>query len=154
MAARTNYTLWFAEITKIIFSETSKALESKLCWNVPLMVLHKMCFFYINRKSKMATITGHCFNIPVGPCGKMKKKIFQKLEIWLNPNWMWIITEWSLTILCVCVAIPNKYNLRSYGTNISKLYVYSYLKPVNHLKTNLARRCIGWFTKMRRSNFN
>jgi len=37
--------------------------EGKLGWNMPWVILYKMCVFYINQKSKMATIRGHSFKI-------------------------------------------------------------------------------------------
>jgi hypothetical protein len=37
--------------------------------------------------SKMATAVGQI----------KKSNSSQKLDIWLNPNWTWVIAEWSLT---------------------------------------------------------
>jgi hypothetical protein len=65
--------------------------------------------------------------------GKLKKCFFsQKLEIWLNPNWTWIIIGWSLTqfyFFFVSIGYPKwpplqeKLNIGPYGENISKLFV-------------------------------
>jgi hypothetical protein len=45
----------------------------------------------------MATIAGHGFYI--GPYGNMENNISEKLDNWLNRNYMWIFIEWSLRYL-------------------------------------------------------
>lgn len=56
-------------------------------------------YFCVNRKSEMAIVTGHSFNI-----GNEKNIFTRKLEIWLYPNCTWIINGWSITnIQFVCV---------------------------------------------------
>ena len=56
-------------ISKLFQSETNEIFESKLCWNVPLMIFYIMCFC-VDKKSEMASINRHKFSI--GPDGGEK----------------------------------------------------------------------------------
>ena len=53
-------------ISKLFQSETNEIFESKLCWNVLLMIFYIMCFC-VDQKSEMAFINRHKFSI--GPDG-------------------------------------------------------------------------------------
>jgi hypothetical protein len=46
-------------VAAIFFSETTWIIETKLPRNDHWKVLYKVCVFYADRKSKMATTTGH-----------------------------------------------------------------------------------------------
>jgi hypothetical protein len=46
-------------VSKRFFSETTWIIETKLPRNDHWKVLYKVCVFYADRKSKMATTTGH-----------------------------------------------------------------------------------------------
>jgi hypothetical protein len=45
--------------SKCFFSETTWTIETKLATNDHWNVLYKVCAFYVDRKSKMATTAGH-----------------------------------------------------------------------------------------------
>ena len=83
----------------------------------------------LNPKSRMVTIT-------LNNLGKWKEENSQKLDFWLDPNWTWLIMEWSLKNVCgFCVDQKSKM-----ATNARQ---NSNLKPVYHLKANLARMYLG-----------
>jgi hypothetical protein len=49
----------FEHVSKRFFSETTWIIETKLPRNDHWKVLYKVCVFYADRKSKMATTAGH-----------------------------------------------------------------------------------------------
>jgi hypothetical protein len=50
------------------FSETTNRIKAKLNMNVHWMVLYKVCVFYADQKSKMATTAG--YRLTLDPMGK------------------------------------------------------------------------------------
>ena len=56
-------------VSKRFFSEITWIIETKLHRNDHWMVLYKVCVFYADRKSKMATTAGH--RLTLDPMGKM-----------------------------------------------------------------------------------
>ena len=93
-------------------------------------------FFYVNRKSKMATTAGHSFSI--APYGKMKKLIFLRNYIF---DWIQSVHEESFdSPLQKIVSIrnprwPPPLGMGTYGENILKLFFF-----ILNCKT------IGWQT--------
>ena len=62
-------TLYGKNVSKRFFSETTWIIETKLPGNDHGKVLYKVCVFYADRKSKMATTAGHRLTLdPVGKC--------------------------------------------------------------------------------------
>jgi hypothetical protein len=56
-------------VSKRFFSETTWIIETKLPRNDHWKVLYKVCVFYADRKSKMATTAGHRLTLdPMGKC--------------------------------------------------------------------------------------
>ena len=72
MAATTIHRLTLDPMGKCsnaFFSETTNMIKAKLYMNVHWMVLYKVCVFYADRKSKMATTAGHRLTLdPMGKC--------------------------------------------------------------------------------------
>ena len=79
-----------------ILSETTRGMNMLFCRNMSYLTLLKS-FVFVHRKSKMATAAGQI----------KKSKSSQKLDIWLNPNWTWVIAEWSLTNYLFSLKIGN-----------------------------------------------
>ena len=58
------------------FSETTWIIETKLPRNDHWKVLYKVCVFYADRKSKMATTAGH--RLTLDPMGKCSNAFFSE----------------------------------------------------------------------------
>jgi hypothetical protein len=63
-------------VSKRFFSETTWIIETKLPRNDHWKVLYKVCVFYADRKSKMATTTGH--KLTLDPMGKCSNAFFSE----------------------------------------------------------------------------
>jgi hypothetical protein len=79
-----------------ILSETTHGMNMLFCRNMSYLTLLKI-FVFVHRKFKMATAAGQ-----IKKCNSS-----QKLDIWLNPNWTWVIVEWSLTNYFISLKIGN-----------------------------------------------
>ena len=74
------------------FSETTNMIKAKLYMNVHWMVLYKVCVFYADQKSKMATTAIH--RLTLDPMGKCSNAFFSettniiKAKLYMNVHWM------------------------------------------------------------------
>jgi hypothetical protein len=90
-------------VSKRFFSETTWTIETKLPRNDHWTVLYKVCVFYADRKSKMATTAEH--TLTLDPKGKYSNAFFSettnmiKAKLYMNVHWM------VLYKLCVFVPI-------------------------------------------------
>ena len=78
--------------SKRFFSETTWIIETKLSRNDHWKVLYKVCVFYANQRSKMATTAGH--RLTLDPMGKCSNAFFSettnmiKAKLYMNVHWM------------------------------------------------------------------
>ena len=75
-------------VSKHFFSETTWTIETKLPRNDHWKILYKVCVFYADRKSKMATTAGHRLTLdPMGNCSNaFFSKTTNQTESKLNRN--------------------------------------------------------------------
>ena len=76
-------TLYMENVSKRFFSETTWIIETKLPMNDHWMVLNKVCVFYADRKSKMATTAGH--SLTLDPMGKCSNAFFSETTNMIQP---------------------------------------------------------------------
>ena len=75
----------------MFFSEAIALIEPKLCIN-HWKVLYKLCVFYVDQKSKMATTAGH--RLTLDPMGKCSNAFFSettnmiKAKLYMNVHWL------------------------------------------------------------------
>jgi hypothetical protein len=123
MAATTN-SFWCWNFK--IFSETTRGMNMLFCRNVSYLTLLNS-FVFVHRKSKMATAAGQI----------KESNWSQKLDIWLNPNWTWVMVGWSLRQLSFFS--DNQKSKMIMWTNLTydrkgkTFHNYSYLKQLKHL---------------------
>ena len=92
MSAMAYYAVWLAEDSNLFYSETTYVMEMSHCWNVPSITLYKVCAWFVDWKTKMATAIGQSFNIR--PYWKMNKYFFLetsnliKIKFYMNNHWM------------------------------------------------------------------
>jgi hypothetical protein len=83
---------YWKNVSKRFFSETTWTIETKLPRNDHWKVLYIFSVFYADRKSKMATITGH--RLTLNPEGKCSNASFSettnmiKSKLYMNVHWM------------------------------------------------------------------
>ena len=88
-------------VSKRFFSETTWIIETKLLRNDHWKVLYKVCVFYADRKSKMATTAGH--RLTLDPMGKCSNAFFSettnmiKAKLYMNVHWMVL---YKLDVFC------------------------------------------------------
>ena len=88
-------------VSKRFFSETTWIIETKLSRNDHWKVLYKVCVFYADRKSKMATTAGH--RLTLDPMGKFSNAFFSettnmiKAKLYRNVHWMLL---YNLNVFC------------------------------------------------------
>jgi hypothetical protein len=86
-----------AAILKRFFSETTWTIETKLPRNDHWKVLYKFYVFYADRKSKMATTTGH--RLTLDPMGKCSNVFFSetanmiKAKLYMNVHWIVLVVS-------------------------------------------------------------
>jgi hypothetical protein len=69
-------------VSKRFFSETTRTVETKLPRNDHWRVLYKVCVFYADRKSKMATTAIHRLTLdPMGKCSIKNKQFEEDLQM-------------------------------------------------------------------------
>ena len=79
-------------VSKCIFSETTRTIETKLPRNDHWKVLYKVSVFYADRKSKLAATAGH--RLTLDPMGKCSNAFFSettnmiKAKLYMNVHWM------------------------------------------------------------------
>jgi hypothetical protein len=79
-------------VSKRFFSETTGIIETKLPRNDHWKVFYKVCVFYADRISKMATTAGH--RLTLDPKGKCSNAFFSettnmiKVKLYMNVHWM------------------------------------------------------------------
>jgi hypothetical protein len=110
--------------------------------------LQNVCFC-VEKKTKMVAIAGCNFNI--GLYGEIKKMFFfsetrNLIEPKLNMNNHWMVPYTILFLFCVnriskMAPIARKIKHR---TLWGKYFQIICLKPMNHLKANLAGMCLWW----------
>jgi hypothetical protein len=76
MAATTGLGPYGENVSKRLFSETTWIIETKLPRNAHWQVLYNVSAFYADRKSKMASTTGH--RLALDPMGKCSNTFFSE----------------------------------------------------------------------------
>ena len=89
--------------------------------------LQSLCFFYADRKFKMATTAGH--RLTLDPMGKCSNAFFSettnmiKAKLYMNVHWMVL---YKLYVFCsgmkFKMAATTKFNIGPYGENVSKRF--------------------------------
>ena len=104
-------------------------IETKLPRNDHWKVLYKVCVFYADRKSKMATTAGH--RLTLDPMGKCSNAFFSettnmiKAKLYMNVHWMVL---YKFYVFCsdmkfkMAATAGLKFNIGPYGENVSKRF--------------------------------
>jgi hypothetical protein len=85
----------------MLFSETTRTVETKLPRNDHWKVLYKLSVIYADRKSKMAAIAGN--RLTLDPMGKYSNAFFSeitnmiKAKLYMNVHWMVL---YKLKVFC------------------------------------------------------
>ena len=134
-------------VSKRFFSETTWIIETKLPRNDHWMVLYKVCVFYVDRKSKMATTAGH--RLTLDPIGKCSNAFFSettnmiKAKLYMNGHWMVL---YKLDVFCsdmkfkMAATTGLSLTLDPMGKMFQNA---SSLKPLGQLKPNCPGMIIG-----------
>jgi hypothetical protein len=140
-------TLYMENVSKRFFSETTWIIETKLPMNDHWMVLNKVCVFYADRKSKMATTAGH--SLTLDPMGKCSNAFFSettnmiKGKLYMNVHWMVL---YKLYVFCsdmkfkMAATAGISLTLDPMGKMFQNA---SSLKPLGQLKPNCPGMIIG-----------
>ena len=111
-------------------------------------VLYKVCVFYADRKSKMATTAGH--SLTLDPMGKCSNAFFSettnmiKAKLYMNVHWMVL---YKLHVFCsdmkfkMAATAGLSLTLDPMGKMFQNA---SSLKPLGQLKPNCPGMIIGW----------
>ena len=129
------------------FSETTWIIETKLPRNDHWKVLYKVCVFYADRKSKMATTAGH--RLTLDPMGKCSNAFFSettnmiKAKLYKNVHWMVL---YKLYVFCsdmkfkMAATAGLSLTLDPMGKMFQNA---SSLKPLGQMKPNCPGMIIG-----------
>jgi hypothetical protein len=82
----------------LIFSETIDSFEYKLAMNVSWMPLYKMYVYWIIRNPRWMPPHENSLTQDPMSTGKLINNLSQKLQTWQNPNYIWTINVWTLTM--------------------------------------------------------
>ena len=134
-------------VSKRFFSETTWIIGTKLPRNDDWNVLYKVCVFYADRKSKMATTAIH--RLTLDPMGKCSNAFFSettnmiKAKLYMNVHWMVL---YKLYVFCsdMKFKMAAMAGLSLTLDPMGKMFQNaSSLKPLGQLKPNCPGMIIG-----------